>query len=126
MYQKQVSFQDAVTRALKFNYCNFGGRASRSEYWWFILFEFIVGAIIGIAFSFNSTVCETMSGIVNLALLLPGLGLAVRRLHDIGKSAWWIFIVFIPLVGWIIYLVWMCKDSEPYPNMYGPVPNMAE
>lgn len=65
------------------------------------------------------------SGILCLALLLPNLGLVVRRLHDIGKSGWWIFINFIPLVGSIILLVWWCKDSQMQPNVYGPVPNMV-
>lgn len=65
------------------------------------------------------------SGLVGLALLLPSLGLCVRRLHDIGKSGWWIFISLIPIVGWIILLVWYCKDSQMAPNEYGDVPNLV-
>ncbi|MDE6380920.1 MAG: DUF805 domain-containing protein, partial [Muribaculaceae bacterium] len=53
------------------------------------------------------------------------LGIAVRRLHDIGKSGWWIFISLVPIVGWILLIVWYCKDSQMQTNEYGPVPNMV-
>lgn len=124
MYQEQVSFGDAVKRALTVNYCNFDGRSSRSEYWWYALAIFILSFVINLIFG-QSNAGMIVSGIVSLALLLPGLGLAVRRLHDIGKSGWWIFINLIPLVGWIIFIVWMAKESEMTPNQYGPVPNMT-
>lgn len=104
-------------------YCDFNGRASRSEYWWFTLFCFIVGAIAGF-----------IGGILNinwlpfpcyLALLLPSLGLCVRRLHDIDKSGWWIPLQLIPVVGSIILIILFVKESQPLDNQYGPVPNMA-
>ena len=63
--------------------------------------------------------------VVGLAFLLPSLGIAVRRLHDIGKSGWWMFISLIPLIGAIILIVWWCKDSQMEPNEYGPVPNLV-
>lgn len=110
--------------ALTNNYCNFSGRASRSEYWWFVLFTFILGYVITSIFYSHTSTLNIVSGIVNLALLLPSLGLGVRRLHDIGKSGWWIFIGFIPLVGAIILIVWFCSDSQRTPNEYGPVPNL--
>ena len=125
MYQRQVTFKEAVERALKLNYCNFSGRASRSEFWWFALFTFILSAVISIVFCWSQNAMNIVTGLVNLALLLPSLGLAVRRLHDIGKSGWWIFISLIPIVGWILLIVWYCKDSQMETNEYGPVPNMA-
>ena len=125
MMQRQVSFQEAVVRAVKDNYCNFSGRASRSEFWWFALFTAILNFVINIVFSFSDTMPMIVSGIVGLALMLPNLGLAVRRLHDIGKSGWWIFIQLIPLVGLIIYIVWVCKESYPAENEYGQVPNLV-
>lgn len=64
--------------------------------------------------------------IVSLALFLPSLGVAVRRLHDIGRSGWWILIGLIPLVGAILLLIWFCKDSQMESNEYGEVPNMTE
>lgn len=125
MYQQQVPFKDAVMKAVTTNYCNFNGRASRSEYWWYCLGVFVLGVIINIVFSFSETADMVVSGIVNLALLLPGLGLAVRRLHDINKSGWWLFLVLIPLVGAIVLIIWFCKESDMQPNQYGPVPNMV-
>lgn len=112
-------------RAITQNYCNFNGRASRSEYWWYCLFVFALGVVIGIIFSSSHTAMNVVSGLVNLALLLPGLGLAVRRLHDINKSGWWILLALIPAVGAIILIIWFCKESEPIPNAYGPVPNLV-
>lgn len=112
-------------RALTVNYCNFNGRASRSEFWWFCLFSLIVGVVVCVVFSFSETATTVVSTIVNLALLLPGLGLAVRRLHDIGKSGWWIFLGLIPLVGAIILIIWYCKESDPQSNMYGSEPNVG-
>lgn len=84
MYQRQLTFGEAVKLALTVNYCNFNGRSSRSEYWWFCLFTFIIGAILSL-FS-GSTAGTVISAVVNLALLLPSLGLCVRRMHDIDKS----------------------------------------
>lgn len=112
-------------KALTQNYCNFSGRSSRSEYWWFVLFCFILSFVISVVFYSGDTARMVVTGIVNLALLLPSLGLSVRRLHDIGKSGWWIFISLVPLVGAILLLVWFCKDSEPQSNEYGPMPNMT-
>ncbi len=125
MYQRQLTFKEAVVRALQENYCHFSGRASRSEFGWFQLFAFIVGVVVEIVFCWSNNAMTIASGLVGLALLLPNLGLCVRRLHDIGKSGWWIFISLIPLVGGIILLVWYCKDSQMQANEYGPVPNMV-
>lgn len=124
MYQRQVSFKEAVTRALKQNYFNFEGRASRSEYWWFCLFQVILGCVVSVLFSFSQTLYLTMSGVVNLALLLPSLGLSVRRLHDTNHSGWWLLIGLVPFIGLIVLLVWFIQDSEHHPNPYGPEPNV--
>lgn len=125
MYQRQLEFKEAVVRALTVNYCQFTGRASRSEFWWFQLFSFVLGMVVGFIFSFSENFELVMQCIVGLALLLPSLGLMVRRLHDIGKSGWWWFLSFIPLVGVIVLIVWFCKNSDMAPNQYGPVPNLA-
>ena len=125
MYQRQVTFKEAIVSAIQQNYCNFSGRASRSEYWWYALFTFILSAAIGIIFCWSQDTMNIVNGIVNLALLLPGLGLAVRRLHDIGKSGWWLLLAFIPLIGAIILIVWFCQNSQMEPNEYGPIPNLV-
>ena len=104
-------------------YCDFNGRASRSEYWWFCLFTCIVSAALAVIGGvLNIT---WLDGLWTLATLLPSLGLSVRRLHDIDKSGWWLFLGLIPLVGAIILIIWACKESQPYDNQYGPVPNLA-
>lgn len=125
MYQRQVSFGEAINRAVAQNYCNFSGRSSRSEYWWYVLFTAIIGCGVSFIFSGNQTTMSIISGIVNLVLLLPGLGLCVRRLHDTNRSGWWILIGFIPVVGWILLIVWFCQDSQRGSNQYGPEPNLV-
>ena len=125
VFQKQATFQEALRSAIVENYCNFEGRASRSQYWWYVLFTALLGFLIGIIFG-EETTGNIIQGIVTLALLLPGLGLAVRRLHDIGKSGWWIFLAFIPLVGAISLIVWICQNSPLFPNQYGEVPMLEE
>lgn len=127
MYQYQVSFSQAVRMAFD-SYCRFQGRSSRSEYWWWVLFCSILGFCIGIVESilgFSMTAVQATSGILSLVLLLPGLGLSVRRLHDIGKSGWWILLGLIPMVGAIVLIIWFARNSQMQDNQYGPVPNMA-
>ncbi len=120
--QYQVSFSQAIQMGFN-NYVNFNGRSSRSEYWWWCLFTFIIGAVLG---AINGWVnIQWLIGLVNLALLLPGLGLSVRRLHDINKSGWWIFIALIPLVGAILLIYWFVQPSNPGDNQYGPEPNVV-
>ncbi len=118
-----MTFQEAVKKAFD-NYCNFSGRATRAEYWWFFLFQFIVGFVLGLL-GFASSVFSIIGNLVSLALLLPSLGLAWRRMHDIGKGGGWFFINFIPLVGNIIWIVWCCQPSEPTANRFGDVPANA-
>lgn len=118
MYQYQVSFGQAIQMAFN-RYADFNGRSSRSEYWWWFLFTFLVGCCSGL---FQS---DVLSGLVSLALLLPNLAISARRMHDIGKSGWWILINLIPIVGTIIFIVWACQDSQMSDNQYGPVPNMT-
>lgn len=127
MYQYQVSFSQAVRMAFD-SYCRFQGRSSRSEYWWWVLFVAILSFCIGIIESilgFSMTAVQTTSGILSLVLLLPGLGLSVRRLHDINKSGWWILLGLIPVVGAIVIIIWFAQNSQMQDNQYGPVPNMA-
>ena len=126
MYQQQVTFGDAINRGIKLNYCNFNGRASRSEFWWFILFSWLVSFAAGLVFGcFGETAGTVAQSIVSLVLLLPTLGLGARRLHDIDKSGWWQLLMLIPLIGAIILIIWWAKPSQETPNQYGPVPNVG-
>lgn len=112
-------FLDVITN----HFADFNGRARRKEYWMFFLCNFVVSLVLGIVMGLIS---ETAANVVNilytLALLLPGLSLGVRRLHDTGKSGWFMLLGLIPLVGAIILLVFFCTDSQPGSNEYGPNP----
>jgi len=95
-------------------YIVFNGRATRAEYWWWTLFTTLVCAVL----YWN----EYLSGAASLAFLLPSLAVSWRRMHDIGKGGGWYFILLIPVVGWIIWIVWCCQPSEPFDNRFGPQP----
>lgn len=125
MYQYQLSFGEAVSRAFQ-NYCNFSGRSSRSEYWWWVLFTFIVGVVIAFAFCWSQTAENFASGVTSIFFFLPSFGLLFRRLHDTGRSGWWWLLSLIPVIGTIILIVWLCQDSQPGDNKYGPMPNMRD
>ncbi len=122
MYQKQVSFGEAISMALN-KYCCFTGRASRSEFWWFYLFILILSSASSLLPGDNALY---VSGAVTLVLFLPMLGLTWRRLHDIGKGGGWYFLGLIPIVGQIILIIWFCKNSELQPNRFGDVPNLVQ
>ena len=118
-----MSFGEAIQSVFS-QYANFTGRARRSEFWFFVLFSGIAGAAIGIIFSLilGEKIGTTLSSAWELAVLVPTLAVTWRRLHDIGKSGAWYFIFLVPVVGAIILLVWVCKDSQPGDNRYGPNP----
>lgn len=125
MNQRQLGFGEAINIVLAQNYCNFTGRASRSEYWWWVLFMAILGFVIGFLLGIigaSATTVQVIQSLVSLIFLLPGLGVAIRRLHDINKSGWWLFLALIPLVGAIILIIWFCKPSDPGINAYGDEP----
>lgn len=118
-----MTFQQAVQSVFA-KYATFSGRARRKEYWYFVLFNAVVSIVIGaLARTIGGENLErTLTSIWSLAVLIPGLAVVWRRLHDIGKSGAWWFLVFVPVVGWIILLVWLCQDSQPGENQYGPNP----
>ena len=122
-----MSFIDAIKTCLKDKYCCFTGRARRSEFWFFTLFTCIVMAIVtGITSLIgNQVVTSVLELIFGLALLLPSLGVEIRRLHDIGKPWGYIFFHFIPVVGSIILFVWSLKAGVVGANEYGPDPKNA-
>jgi len=119
-----VSFQEAVTTVLTQKYADFSGRARRSEYWFFALAAFIVYVVAyGIGAAIGTMIPYYL---VALALLVPGLAVGARRLHDTGKSGWLLLIGVIPLIGGIVLLVFFVQDSQPGDNQYGPSPKGAE
>lgn len=120
-----MGFAEAIQSCFK-QYIGFTGRARRSEYWWFVLFGLIVGIVADLIDAMLGTMSEdtnvgVVGAIVGLALLLPSIAVAIRRLHDTSRSGWWILIGLIPVVGWIILIVFYVQDSHP-DNEYGPSP----
>ena len=116
-------FIDCLTK----KYACFSGRARRQEYWLFALFNIIAGIIIGVIAGVLVSVTKVtafafLGTIYNLAVLIPGLAVLFRRLHDTGRSGWWWLLAFIPFIGWIVLIVFCCLDSQPGENQYGPNP----
>lgn len=115
--------------ALK-KYAMFSGRAQRAEYWYFVLFYILIfiglSVIDSITGSFSAEAgMGLLGGILTLALLIPSIAVGVRRLHDTGRSGWWLLIVLVPLVGAIILLVFTVQDSAPGENAYGRNPKVS-
>ena len=116
-------------------YAVFEGRARRAEYWWFVLFNVIISVVLNTIFGARGGVPEEplaqatplaiIPAIYALGILLPSLAVAVRRLHDTGRTGWWIFIGLIPLVGWIVLIVFYVQDSDVGDNAYGANPKAA-
>jgi uncharacterized membrane protein YhaH (DUF805 family) len=112
--------------ALK-KYATFSGRAQRAEYWYFVLFYILIlvglSIIDGIIGTFSSEAgIGLLSGLYSLAILIPSLAVGVRRLHDTGRSGWWLLIGIIPLIGPIILIVFFVQDSMSGDNSYGSNP----
>lgn len=110
-------------------YADFDGRARRMEYWMYALIAFIIGLVIGfiemlLGFYDNGASFGVLSLLYNLFLLIPGIAVSVRRLHDLGKSGWWLLIAFIPIVGLIWLLVLFFTEGESGSNEYGPDPKV--
>lgn len=102
-------------------YAAFSGRARRSEFWYFTLFNVLITIVLAIV-DFETTRIGALTALYGLAVLIPGLAVEVRRLHDTNRSGWWLFIAFVPLVGAILLLVFFVQDSQTGENRYGPNP----
>ncbi len=105
-----MNFGQAIATCLG-KYATFSGRASRSEFWWFTLFQLLLGlatAMLG----------ETVNALISLALLLPALAVGTRRLHDIGRSGWW-QLLYLTGIGFLLLLYWLVQPSADGSNEYG-------
>jgi len=117
---------------LKNKYAQFDGRARRKEYWMFVAvyaaIYVVLGIITGIFFAISSTLGSIfygLIGLVSLAVLVPSLALAVRRLHDTNKSGWFILLSFVPIVS--LYLIYLLViEGDQADNQYGPDPKAGE
>ncbi|WP_306324761.1 DUF805 domain-containing protein [Streptomyces venezuelae] len=104
-------------------YVVFNGRARRKEFWMFELINVIISIVITVvALSLDF---QLLSTIYSLAIFLPSLAVTVRRLHDTGRSGWWVLIGLVPLVGFIVLLVFACTEGDQHENAHGPNPKLA-
>ena len=119
-----MDFGQAIATNFK-KYVTFSGRASRSEYWYWVLFTIIGGiamATLDYALFSDNDFASPLNSIFNLVCFLPSFAVGIRRLHDIGKTGWWVLIVFT-IIGIIVLIVWACQKSDTGPNAYGPEPS---
>lgn len=100
------------------NFAVFSGRATRTDFWMFVLFNILALIVLLVLGSLIKPLIF-LYGLYCLAVIIPNLAITVRRLHDTSRSGWWWFIGFVPVVGGIILLVFMCLPSTPGPNQYG-------
>ncbi len=106
-----MTFTESISTCFS-KYATFDGTASRSEYWWFILFLVLTAFALGLA-------SDVVAAIFNLATLIPSLAAGARRLHDTDRSGWWQLLYFVPVIGWIALIVLLAQESKP--NRYGNV-----
>ena len=109
-------------KAVLKKYTVFTGRARRAEYWYFVLFNAIISAALNIVSHIVGDRSGSLSSLYSLAVFLPALAVAMRRLHDIGKSGWWLLLILLPLIGWIWLIVLFATDSNLGENKYGQNP----
>lgn len=120
-----MTFSEAVRTCFE-KYATFRGRARRSEFWWFALFvflaQFALGLIDAALFGTGPGATRLLNPLFSLAVFLPSLAVSVRRLHDIGRTGWWVLIYLIPVVGFLVLLWWYTRPGEPVANRFGPPP----
>jgi len=118
---------DYFINCITTNYANFSGRASRSEYWYFVLFCAVIGFILGFIGTFPGLkqMCFMIRCIFQLAILVPSIAVLARRMHDLDKSGWWQLIALIPIIGWIYMIILLCRRGTGGTNRFGrdPLPN---
>ncbi len=101
-------------------YAEFSGRAGKAEFWYFVLGNFVVSFVLALIFN---KFAAWITYLYSLAVLVPGIAVSVRRLHDIGKSGWNLLWGLVPFVGIILLIIWYVKDGQPEANDYGEVPS---
>lgn len=119
-----MTLRESLASVGRKKYATFSGRASRSEFWWWYLSVVIAEGIVGAALLSNgsSTLNTVIQLIITVGLFIPTLAVGIRRLHDTNRSGWNILWQLIPIVGFIIVLVFLVQPSDPSDNSFGPVP----
>lgn len=122
-----MGFGEAIRSGFQ-RYVDFSTRSSRSEYWFWVLFVLLGHVAAGVldAVIFGGGAKEgsvgVIAGLFSLATFIPGLAVGIRRLHDIGRSGWWVLIALVPVIGVIVLIVFAVKPGQPGPNPWGPNP----
>ncbi|ABD56824.1 DUF805 domain-containing protein [Jannaschia sp. CCS1] len=124
-----MDFMTAVKHVLN-NYANFSGRARRSEYWWWtlatIIFQVAAQVVVGAVAATGSGLLTAIIGIpvllAYLAIIIPSIAVAIRRMHDVGRSGWWLLIGFVPVVGFFVLLYWFVQRGTVGSNAWGADP----
>jgi uncharacterized membrane protein YhaH (DUF805 family) len=114
-----MNFTQAIASGFS-NYVKFSGRAARSEFWYWVLF-YMIAAVLTKLVDYTIGVPLTLPLLV-LILFLPSLAVGARRLHDIDRTAWWLLLHLVPIVGPIVLIIWDCQKGTSGPNRFGPDP----
>ncbi len=117
-----MQFTDAVRTAIVERYADFQGRASRSEFWWFALFYFLLSFAVGIVGAASDTLGGLLNLVLSLGLLLPSLAVSIRRLHDTDRTGWWILLYLVPVIGAIVLIVFFVQRGTDGANRFGADP----
>lgn len=118
-----MKFAEAVQFVFS-NYATFTGRAGRSEFWYWVLFTFLVSIVISILASMIASSLSYVGNLFSLATLIPSIAVGARRMHDIGKSGWWQLVNLVPVLGWV-YFIYLAAQPSDGPNAYGTGPAAA-
>lgn len=114
--------EQAIRTCLQ-KYVVFSGRAARPELWWWALAVFLAGFLLSLLdYLLFGEGDQPLSSLLSLLVLLPNLAVGARRLHDIDRSAWWLLIALLPVIGMVVLLVFFVQDGTVGPNRYGPDP----
>jgi uncharacterized membrane protein YhaH (DUF805 family) len=121
-----MDMKTAVETVLRDKYVEFNGRARRAEFWWFILFVFVVSTILSLIDMalFEGVLQDIgpLSAIFTLITLIPAIAVTARRLHDVGRPGWWQLLFLLPVIGFLVILFWAVQKGTEGPNDYGRDP----
>ena len=121
-----MDMKAAVETVLREKYVEFNGRAQRAEFWWFVLFIFVVSIVLSLIDMalFEGVLQDIgpLSAIFSLITLIPAIAVTARRLHDVGRSGWWQLLMLLPVIGFLVILFWTVQKGTVGPNDYGRDP----
>jgi uncharacterized membrane protein YhaH (DUF805 family) len=120
-----MGFTQAIASGFS-KYVTFSGRAARSEFWYWVLFTVLASVILsvvdGMVFGMGQDSVGVLGGLFSLGTILPSIAMAVRRLHDTDRSGWWYLLIFVPIIGWIILIIWYATAGQSGSNRFGADP----